>query len=46
MKNEYETKVLEIDVPAIRAKLQAIGASLEKEEMLMKRWVFDIEAHA
>ena len=45
MKNEYETKVLEIDVPAMEAKLQAIGATLKREETLMKRRVFDIEAH-
>jgi hypothetical protein len=45
MKNEFETKVLEIDVPTIQAKLQDIGAILKQEETLMKRRVFDIEAH-
>ena len=46
MKNEYETKVLEIDVSAIQAKLQAIGAKLDWEEKtLMRRRVYDIEAH-
>ena len=38
---EYETKVLNIDVNEIMQKLRKLGAE-EKEEVLMKRWVYDI----
>jgi adenylate cyclase class 2 len=40
MKQEFETKVLDIDVELITAKLRSLGAK-EYTEELMKRYVFD-----
>lgn len=45
MQQEFETKVLEIDVEAIEKKLQEIWATLTQDTILMKRWVFDVQAH-
>lgn len=42
MAKEFETKVLDIDVKNIKDKLVNIGAK-EKPEILMRRWVFDID---
>ncbi len=41
--NEFETKVLDIDPEEIIAKLRALGAK-ETEQVLQKRYVFDIES--
>lgn len=46
MQQEYETKVLEINVVDIEKKLQECWARLSKDTTLMKRWVFDIESHS
>jgi len=43
MATEYETKVLDIDVDEIDKKLLRLGAKKEPE-VLMKRWVFDINS--
>jgi len=42
MGQEFETKVLDIDVNEIERKLRKLGAKSEKE-VLMRRWVFDID---
>lgn len=42
MAQEFETQILNIDVAAVRAQLRALGAVAE-EEVLQKRWVFDIK---
>lgn len=39
---EFETQVLEADVEEISKKLRALGAE-EKDEVLQKRWVFDLK---
>lgn len=41
MQQEFETKVLEINVVEIINKLGEIWAILKQPETLMKRWVFD-----
>lgn len=46
MKNEIEAQFLDIDKDAIRAKLKALGATLEKPEILMRRVVFDTGGHS
>ena len=46
MKNEIEAQFLDIDKDAIRAKLNEIGATLEKPEVLMKRVVFNTGLHS
>ena len=43
MQQEFETKVLEIDVPEITKKLEEIWAILKQSETLMKRRVFNIK---
>jgi hypothetical protein len=43
MKNEFETKVLEIDVPNIKQKLKEIGATEKIAETLQKRFVGDVQ---
>lgn len=40
---EFETTVLEINPEKVKAKLRELGAQ-EKPEVLLRRWVFDIEA--
>lgn len=40
MHTEYEVRILEIDVPAIRKKLDELGASLDFD-LLQKRYVYD-----
>jgi len=42
MPKEFETKVLDINVNEIEKKLKKLGAKKEPE-VLMKRWVFDID---
>lgn len=42
MAQEFETKVLDIDVKDIDEKLAKLGAQKEPE-VLMRRWVFDID---
>jgi adenylate cyclase class 2 len=42
MSKEFETKVLDIEFEEIEAKLIELGAEAE-EEVLMRRWVFDID---
>ncbi|MFH1505394.1 MAG: CYTH domain-containing protein [archaeon] len=42
MAQEFETRVLDIDVKKIEDKLTKLGAKVE-DEVLMKRWVFDID---
>ena len=42
---EFETKVLDINVAEIEEKLKAIWATLTEDTTLMKRRVFDIQAH-
>lgn len=42
MAQEFETKVLDIDVKEIENKLRRLNAK-EEAEVLMKRWIFDIE---
>lgn len=42
MPTEYETQILDIDVPTIVKKLRAIKAK-EEPEVLQRRWVFDIQ---
>lgn len=39
---EYETKVLDIDVPTIEQKFKELGIKKEAE-FLMRRWVYDID---
>ncbi len=39
---EFETKILDINVPEIKNQLKEIGAKKIKE-FLLKRWVFDID---
>ena len=46
MKNEIEAQFLDIDKDDLRAKLKAIGAKLEKPEVLMKRTVFYTGEHS
>jgi adenylate cyclase, class 2 len=46
MQQEYETKILDINVAEIEKKLQALGAELADDETLMKRRVFDVESHS
>lgn len=41
MAQEFETQVLEINVPQTISKLRALGAS-EEAETMQKRWVFEI----
>lgn len=41
MPTEFETQILDINVPAIVTKLRALKAKQEPE-VLQKRWVFDI----
>ena len=41
MATEFETKVLDIDVPGILDKLKKLGAE-DKTDMMMRRFVFDI----
>lgn len=41
MQTEIEAKFLDIDPPALRAKLAALGGTLVHPEVLMKRKVFD-----
>lgn len=43
MPTEHETKVLNVDVNKIDKKLLKLGAKKEPE-ILMKRWVFDIDS--
>lgn len=40
MHTEYEVRILEIDVPKIRKKLEKIGASLDWD-LLQRRYVYD-----
>lgn len=42
---EFETKVLDINVANVEKKLQELWAIMSKDTTLMKRWVFDIESH-
>ena len=46
MKNENEAQFLDIDKNAIRKKLKAIGATLIKPEVLMRRVVFYTGEHS
>ena len=46
MKNEIEAQFLDIDKDVVRAKLKALGAKLEKPEMLMRRTVFYTGEHS
>ncbi len=46
MNNEIEAQFLDIDKDKIRTKLQEIGASLEKPEVLMRRVVFYTGEHS
>lgn len=46
MKNEIEAQFLDIDKTDIRKKLQAINATLEKPEVLMRRVVFYTGEHS
>jgi adenylate cyclase, class 2 len=46
MFHEYETKVLDINVSEIEEKLQKLGAAVLKPETLMRRRVFDVQAHS
>ena len=46
MKNEIEAQFLDIDKNAIRKKLRAIGATLIKPEVLMRRVVFYTGEHS
>lgn len=43
MKTEYEAKFLSIDIEEIRAKLQSLGATLEKPMRLMRRVTIDTD---
>ena len=43
---EFETKVLEINVQEIEEKLQKLWAVITEDTVLMRRRVFDIQAHA
>jgi len=45
MFHEYKTKILDIDVIEIEERLLNLGAALIKPETLMRRRVFDVEAH-
>ena len=45
MQTEFETQVLNIDEKDIRAKLEKIGAKVDKEK-LQRRWVFDIKSNS
>jgi len=45
MPNEYETRVLDIDVGEIEKKLLSLGATLTEKEVVMKRRVFDIQPY-
>ena len=42
MAQEFETKVLNINVKEVEDKLASLG-TVSKPEVLMKRWVFDID---
>ena len=42
MAQEFETKILDINVEEIEKKLINLGAK-EQQEVLMKRWIFDID---
>ncbi|MEW5955043.1 MAG: class IV adenylate cyclase [Candidatus Micrarchaeota archaeon] len=42
MQQEFETRVLDVDVKQVTARLRELGAQ-ESPEALQKRWVFDIE---
>ena len=44
MKTEYEVKFLDINIEAIRQKLQKLGATLEKPMRLMRRVTIDNDA--
>jgi adenylate cyclase, class 2 len=46
MFHEYETKILDINVAEIEKKLTELWAALIKPETLMKRRVFDVQAHS
>ncbi len=41
MQTEIEAKFLDVDVEALRKKLEEIGATQEHPEIFMKRKVFD-----
>lgn len=45
MAQEFETKILEINQESIEKKLIEIGAVLQKDTILMRRWVFDVKTH-
>ena len=45
MFHEYETKILDINVAEIEEKLHKLWAAVINPETLMKRWVFDVQAH-
>ena len=46
MFHEYETKIIDINVSEIEEKLHKLGATLIKPETLMRRRVFDVQAHS
>jgi len=46
MFHEYETKILDINVNEIETKLNKLWAALIKPETLMRRRVFDVQAHS
>ncbi|MEI8091990.1 MAG: hypothetical protein WCG98_07495 [bacterium] len=46
MFHEYETKILDINVAEIEAKLKKLGAALLEDEGLMRRRVFDVQPHS
>lgn len=46
MQQEFETKVLDINVAEIEQKLESIWAKITEDTTLMKRWVFDIQSHS
>ena len=45
MQNEIEAQFLDINKDKIRSKLQSIGATCVKPEVLMKRVIFDVGKH-
>ena len=46
MFHEYETKILDINVAEIEEKLHQLGAAIISPETLMRRWVYDVQAHS
>jgi len=46
MFHEYETKILDINITEIEKKLEELWATLIKPEILMRRRVFDVQAHS